>query len=379
MPEKSSETTNVMILHIIPRLEFGGAENALTGLLLKGHLPKGNVGPPLRQVVVTMRDYPGSNRQKLDRAGIRIIALNLHTPLSIFAALYRSFRLCRQLQPDQIVGWLYYGNILASLLAFILRISGKQNPKVSHNIRNSHMQMDQYRVALRLAYRVNMLMSHTANQTIYNSFAGLQNHVADGYAKKNAMVVHNGTDTDYFCPANTERNTIRRRLGVPISATVILIVGRNDPQKNFDLIMQLARMNKAQLFVAVGEDVETLPSDDNFLPLAQTNDIRSFYRMANFILSASTFGEGFQNSVAEGMACGLVPLYTQSGDIDLLTGGHGFSAHGNDLNSLNKALASALALSKREQRDHAKAGRNHIIKNFGMAQFHSQYLTTLLG
>ena len=376
MNQKSSNQ-KMVIMHVTPRLESGGAETALTNLILYSKTKHQLGAGPTKHVVITMLDKDGPNRRKLESAGIEIIPLNLKHPLKLLTTLYNCLRYCRNLKPTHIVGWLYYGNILASLISLTLILLGQRKHLTFHNIRNSGIKRRQYRLSLWISLQLNMVFSHLVHLTIYNSQAGLKSHNAQGYSKTRAFVIHNGVNTDFFCPNWDERLKTRKKLGVGTSDKIVLIVGRNDPQKDYPSIIELSKINSDIVFVAVGEGVTNLHGEKNFRTFPETDDIRSFYRMADFILSGSKFGEGFQNSVAEGMSCELVPIYTIAGDIQILTGGNGFEARGTELICLQTALQEALQLSDSDRAKWGVAARNHITQNFRMETCHDRFISCL--
>ena len=96
---------------------------------------------------------------------------------------------------------------------------------------------------------------------------------------------------------------------------------------------------------------------DNFKPYNHQTDIHKIYPAADIILSTSAYGEGFQNTVAEGMSSGLIPICHNAGDIKTLVGNAGYVAE--NYTTLENMLDALLALPKVDikhmQRDSAKS------------------------
>ena len=245
----------MLIMHVTPRLESGGAETALTNLILYSKTKHQSVAGPITHVVITMLDKDGSNRRKLESAGIEIIPLNLSDPLKFLTTLYNCLRYCRNLKPTHIVGWLYYGNILASLISLILILLGQRKHLTFHNIRNSGIKRRQYRLSLWISLQLNMVFSHLVHLTIYNSHAGLKSHNAQGYSKTKHLwfTTASTQNTLHFWDERLKIGKIPRDFG-----QIVLIVGRNDPQKDYPSIIELSRINTDIVFVAVGEESPTL-------------------------------------------------------------------------------------------------------------------------
>jgi len=113
----------------------------------------------------------------------------------------------------------------------------------------------------------------------------------------------------------------------------------------------------------------------NVLKLGYTNNINTIYPAADIILSASSFGEGFQNVVAEGMAAGLVPVCHDAGDIRILVGEAGYVA--NDYDDLTQKLGHVLTMPPKAIKAAATASRDQILNNFSRAQFDRNFLNLL--
>ena len=181
------------IFHIIPRIEFGGTERMLTQTMLSA-----DISSEWRQVLYVMKNDHGENSAKLKNAGVDIRYLNfqkggLSAIVSIIKSIFRLRRDCQVEHPAIVMGWLYYGNILASLIA-------PKSTKVFHNIRNSAFDISRYKASIRFALGLNAILSKNVAMTIYNSFAGREDHQNRGFSKAKNTVIHNGIDTDFFTP-----------------------------------------------------------------------------------------------------------------------------------------------------------------------------------
>lgn len=356
------------IFHIIPRIEFGGTERMLTQTMLSA-----DISSEWRQVLYVMKSDHGENSTKLKKAGFDIRYLSfekggLGAVVSIIKSIFKLRRDCQVEHPQIVMGWLYYGNILASLIA-------PKSTLVFHNIRNSAFDVSRYKASIRFALGVNAILSKNVAMTIYNSFAGREDHQKRGFSKAKNTVIHNGIDTEFFKPSPSHRMSWRQQHGFLEDEIIILIVGRNDPQKRYDQALALAEKFTNITFVAIGENVDQLKSLDNFKPFSHQTEIHKIYPAADIILSTSAYGEGFQNTVAEGMSSGLIPICHNAGDIKTLVGNAGYVAE--DYTSLENMLDALIALPKVEIKQMQRDSRNQITKNFSIARFNKAFLSCL--
>lgn len=356
------------IYHLIPRIEYGGTERMLTQIMTSSA-----ISSEWRQVLYVMKGDHAENMERLIDTGCEIRQLpmgkgRIQSALGIFKSIMKLRRDCHKEKPDAIMGWLYYGNILASMIR-------PKSALLFHNIRNSGFNVKEYQASLRLALRINARLSHLADMTIFNSHVGRHDHIGHGFCSRRNIVLHNGIDSDDFMPSAEYRKAWRQQHGFKAKDKVILTVGRNDPQKRYDQLLILAETFPEHHFVAIGEGVEKLNFPKNVLKLGYTNNINTIYPAADIILSASSFGEGFQNVVAEGMAAGLVPVCHDAGDIRILVGEAGYVA--NDYDDLTQKLGHVLTMPPKAMKAAATASRDQILNNFSRAQFDRNFLNLL--
>ena len=356
------------IYHIVPRIEFGGTERIVTQTILSER-----IASEWRHVLYVMKDDQGENFNNLKEAGCDIRFLHfkkggLGAFFTIIKSVFRLRRDCKREHPDIVMGWLYYGNILASLIA-------PKSVSVLHNIRNSAFDVSRYKISTRLALSLNAKLSHNVAMTIYNSFMGRNDHQNNGFCKTHHTVIHNGINTELFKPSESHRKSWREKNGFSENEIVVLTVGRNDAQKRYDRVLALAKEFPNITFVALGEGVENLKGSVNFKPLAHQTDIHTVYPGADIILSTSEYGEGFQNTVAEGMASGLIPICHKAGDIEILIGNAGYVAE--DYGSLGKMLDKIINLPHKEWTKMQQNSRKQIADNFSIGRFDEALLKCL--
>jgi glycosyltransferase involved in cell wall biosynthesis len=162
--------------------------------------------------------------------------------------------------------------------------------------------------------------------------------VGDGV---DAHVVPNGIDTTVFRPGTAaERSEIRRSLGIPSRAPVVLFAARFDAMKNPRLFLRAvaahARRRPGTHYVLCGAGMTEanpalraamldadLPAGTRILALGIRHDMPALHRVADIVALTSAFGEASPLSLIEGAASGATPVTTDVGDAASRVAGFG--------------------------------------------------------
>ncbi len=309
------------IMFLVRALNYGGAERQLVALA-KGLRERGH------QVVVTVF-YSGAplERDLLD-SGIRIRSLEKSGRWDLINFFFRYLRLVREECPDVIHGYLGDPNIVIALAKFM-----SLGSCIVWGIRSSSVDLAQYDWVSRLAFKVGAWLSRWADCIIANSYAGRADYLAEGYPSEKTITIHNGIDTDRFCPDQDARLAMRRSWKVSDSHILIGLVGRINPQKDHrNFLLAAAQMLKKRQdvrFVCVGggvnEERASLEEFANSLGLAKwiiwmdaQPGVSHVYNALDLLVSSSAYGEGFSNVIGEAMACGVPCVATDVGDARLI-------------------------------------------------------------
>jgi glycosyltransferase involved in cell wall biosynthesis len=131
------------------------------------------------------------------------------------------------------------------------------------------------------------------------------------------FIVPNSLDCSYFRPMKQHRAGFRQRFGIPLSAPLLLTVGRADATKRFDLLIQaLSAVSELNLLI-VGPEPCNLMDKWNTLAKELNVSDRIFWSghlvgeellqaySAADIFSLISNSENFAMVVVEAMACGL--------------------------------------------------------------------------
>jgi glycosyltransferase involved in cell wall biosynthesis len=321
-----------VVLHVIPKLATGGAERMLAALVTAKR------SEPIEPVVVELTDG-GEVGIEIRAAGISVHSLGMSSVLHVPAAIARLGRLVCQIRPVAVQSWLYYAD-LVSLWA-LERSGYRQMSRLYWGVRCSDMDQSRYSFALRRAIAACAHRAHRVDAVVANSYAGRTVHRNLGYAPRAFPVIPNGIDTDRFKPDAEMRTRMRAELGISMEAAVVIHAARVDPMKDHASLIALARSLPNVTFLAVGEGTQHLAAPDNVGRLGIRQDVAALYSAGDIVLSTSGFGEGFSNTVAEAMACGLPAVATDVGDVRHIVGTTGEIIAPRDV--VGMAAASARA------------------------------------
>lgn len=128
--------------------------------------------------------------------------------------------------------------------------------------------------------------------------------------RRPAVLVENGVDTEHFRPAlDQERLALRRALGAPSGAPLLLFLGRFVEKKGLPVLRELTRRlpQAFWLFAGWGPLDPAAWGYANVRVVRNPSSILELYQAADLLVLPSV-GEGFPLSVQEAMACGTPAL-----------------------------------------------------------------------
>ena len=226
------------------------------------------------------------------------------------------------------------------------------------------MDEERYGSILRWSAR----MSRWPDTIVANSECGAAFHKSHGFEASRMVVIENGIDSELFRPHPAWRQQVRRELGVPLDAPLIIHPARVDPMKDHACLLKAMDTLPGVTAVLVGSKTNQLELPPNVKALGLRKDMPRLYAAADIVVSTSAFGEGFSNAIAEGMSAGLLPIVTDVGDARRIVGDTGCVLPPGD----PSALASAIAQECASPNDLAAKGgraRARILETFPVSRF----------
>lgn len=323
-------TPKIRVIHIITRLTTENTDGAAMMLYkLMAHTDRHRFEP-----IVIALDGEAELSNRIRAHGIDVYSMDMHNNITAGWQVFKLTQLLRKLQPDIVQGWMYHGNLAASLANLSL---GGHYPVV-WNIHHPLPALSQESRTTRWVIELAAKRSNTPEHIIYNTYSSAEQHAAIGYDDQRSLVIPNGFDTQLFAPNPYQRNAMRQRLGIPEDAFVIGLFAHYHPVKNHALFLEAARLllpHQPQVhFLLAGRGVmennpklqyllNKIPAKQNVHLLGGRKDIPHLMNALDLYTLTSSYGESFPDSVAEAMACGIPCVATDVSDLARIMGNTG--------------------------------------------------------
>lgn len=354
------------ILFLARSLGHGGAERQLA-LLAKGLAARGH------SVTVAVFFGGGVHARELGAAGIRVVDLGKRGRWDVLPFLVRLGRFLRRERPAILHSYLAVPNILAALLRPLL-----PDTRLVWGLRASNVDLSRYDQLARLAYWLERRLSGRPDRIIANSLAGKRYAIDHGFPVEKITVIPNGIDTEHYRFQAEARTRVRAEWGLSEDDIVIGICARLDPMKGYEILIkalvQLRRDWPQAHLVCVGagplayqNQLCRLAPNAGIVWTGERDDMAAVYSAFDIATSASLFGEGFSNAIAEAMSCTRPCVVTDVGDSASIVADTGIVVPPGDAQTLSRCLAKLLAMSAEERHASGEHARQRIVEQFGVA------------
>ncbi len=365
----------IKILHVITSLNVGGAEMVLQRLLKSMDATRFE-----NQVVSLIRAGPIGER--IQALGMPVRSLNMRPEHPSLGALYELARVLQRESPDLVQTWLYHADLLGLLAAKMTGVP------VLWNIRTSDMDLSHYRRLSSMVRKACALLSGWPTAVIVNSRAGQEFHKSLGYHPRRWVYIPNGIDAEEFKPNPSARADLRNELGLAPETLLIGLIARHDPTKDHENFMQAAILLAAGSpevhFVLAGNGVErSNPFFRKYVEgeelrgrlhlLGQREDIPNLTAALDIATSSSQYGEGFPNTIAEAMSCGIPCVATDTGDSAYLVDKTGIVVATKDSQELTIGWRQMIALGAEGRNALGAAARQRVQQYFQQDEITRQY------
>lgn len=359
------------VLHVTTGLNVGGAETMLMRFL--AHQDAGRFKP---SVVSLMK--PGPIAALIETKGVAVDSMGMEPGRLMPVKLSRLRTAIKSADPDLYHGWMYHGNLVASLAA----IASRKPAPVIWSIHHSLHDIDNEKPLTAKVIRTLAPMSRHTFAITYCSRIAADHHERYGFDARRRIVIPNGVDTNDFKPNEAARGRLRNLLGVPEGRLVVGNFARFHPMKDqarlVESVALLVRrgLDLQALFVGDGHDNAVLAERARELGIADRvsilplrNDIRDIAPGLDAFAMTSCWGESFSLAAAEAMACGVPAIVTDIGDCAWVVGDASLVARPNDTESIAEALHRLLLLSYTERREIGARARTRIGEHFSMHEY----------
>ncbi len=365
-------------MHVITGLTTGGAEMMLLKLLSENK-NKGNWEP----IVVSPMDE-GTIGPRISELGIPVYCLSMRPPVPNPVRAFYLISITRKFRPQIIQGWMYHGNLMASFARVFL---GTPVP-VFWNIRQSLEDVASYGQRTAIIIRLGALLSRCPTAIIYNSQTGARGHCAFGYRNGIEVVIPNGIDCQTFHPDEAARRQVRGQLGVDDNAILVGLIARYHPMKDHAGYLRAASLvmqaHPEARFLLAGKGLTSdgptimkliakLQLEGRIFLLGERSDIPRLTAALDIACSASAWGEGFSNAIAEAMACGAPCVVTDVGDSAQIVAETGLIVPPQEPEELARAISYLIEVGPEHRRRLGAASRRHIQSEFSLSKIAFRY------
>ena len=229
-------------------------------------------------------------------------------------------------------------------------------------VRASWVDHPGYGAFTRIVLKIERSLAQWPGLIISNSLAGANYHIELGYPRNRTEVVENAIDSNVFDFSTLARKEVRSRLGIEEGRKIVVILARIDLIKGYDTFLAAAaevtavRTNVDFWCVGGGDEVlagdlrkraKALHIESRVTWHGEVRDTKTLVALlsaADMAVSAS-MAEGFPNSVAECLACGLRVVGTDAGDTRRIIGESG------ECVPIGDVTAMAVAISRQLERE----------------------------
>jgi glycosyltransferase involved in cell wall biosynthesis len=269
---------------------------------------------------------------------------------------------------------------VANLLASLARLRSRKL-RVTWGVRASDARYDWL---AQLSYWLECRFSRWPDLIISNSAAGRRYAVSCGFPDNDRfIVIPNGIDVELFRPNAKLRGAVRAEWNIRPDETLVGIVARLDPMKDYPNFMEaavrLVRREPGVRFVSVGTGPEdyaaVLQEQSGRLGLQKRmiwagprGDLPAVYNALDLLVSSSAFGEGFSNVLGEAMACGVPCVATDVGDAREILGEGAPVVPPGDPEALTAGILALLERLRLERASLAARVRQRVADRFSVGR-----------
>jgi glycosyltransferase involved in cell wall biosynthesis len=235
--------------------------------------------------------------------------------------------------------------------------------------------------------RASVRLAGATTRLLYNAVRSAEEHEAIGYPVDRRVVIPNGFDVQQFRPDAAAHAELRREWGWPADAIVVGLVARDHPQKDLPTFFRAAglaaRAHPGLRFVVAGDGLETgnphletlageAELGDKIRLLGTRRDVTRLFAAFD-VATLCSRTEAFPNVLGEAMACGVVPVATDVGDVRALVGETGAVV---PVGSASELAAGWIRHTERpapERRRAGEAARARIVSDFALPRVAERY------
>jgi len=365
------------IAHVITDLDTGGAEMMLYKLLTSSQ------DDEMESLVISLMGR-GVITERIEALGIKVDTLDLKQGEGpSWKSIKELRRLMRTFNPDAVQGWMYHGNIAATVAVFLFDPM-RRKAKLFWNVRQTLYDINSEKMQTRWLIVLGRWLSFFPHSIIYNSNLSVEQHCNVGYLSKKTKIIPNGFDLQKFKPDQQHRQQLHEELGVADSVLLVGHISRLHPMKDHATLLRaidrvvdrLSSTGSKQevLFLLIGHGVTSKLSKNSAIRfLGERSDIPKIMSALDMVVSSSAWGEGFPNVIGEAMASEVPCVVTDVGDSAYIVGKYGRVCPVGDDQCIASSLLQLIE-NKQERKTAGKQARKRIKENYSIDKIKKEYL-----
>jgi len=367
----------VRIVHIITDLDTGGAEIMLYKLLSSLH------DEALNSSVISLMGR-GKITERIEALGVKVETLNLgQGERPSWQTIKKLRQIMRASNPDIVQGWMYHGNIAATVAVFLFDPMCRK-VKLFWNVRQTLYDINSEKMQTRWLIVLGRWLSFFPHSIIYNSNLSVEQHCNVGFSVKNTKIIPNGFDLQKFRPDKNRRQQLREELRIADNVLLVGHISRLHPMKDHATLLRaidrvvdsLSSTSGRQevLFLLIGHGVTSeLSKNPAIRFLGERTDIPRIMSALDIVVSSSAWGEGFPNVIGEAMASEVPCVVTDVGDSAYIVGKYGRVCSVGDDQCIASSLLQLIE-NKQERKTAGKQARKRIKENYSIDKIKKEYL-----
>ncbi|WP_156528582.1 glycosyltransferase [Sinorhizobium glycinis] len=367
--------SDIRVLNCITGLNVGGAEYMLA------RFARGLSGNRYRPSVLSLMT-PGPVAESMALSEVDIQTIGMPQARPRLNSLWRLRQAIRTTEPALLHGWMYHGNIAASVGALMHR-----RQPVIWSIHHSVANIDAEKRMTRRLITLGARLSPWTAAISYCSRVAADQHEALGFDALKRHVIPNGIDCSEFQPLNGAKDRLHQLFNIPPTRSIIGNVARAHPMKDHAAFVKALAVLRDRGYdvhgLIIGDGHESgaarqtardLGMDGRLTTSGARSDINALLPGLDVFMLSSSWGEAFPLCVAEAMACGVPAAATDVGDCAWLVGDLELISEPNNAVAQAEVVARLLSLCPADRRQLGMAARRRVIENFSLATYVARHL-----
>jgi glycosyltransferase involved in cell wall biosynthesis len=365
------------VLHVIDGIDVGGAEYVLVQLI------EGLRSFGIDNSVLVMTTC-GPLKERILASGSELIEVRADRGRIPIGAIQRMKGAFRAAAPDVVQGWMYHGNLAATVL------NGLSRTRVpvfwsNHNTLEPRPEMPWLSWQ---AMRLTRILSGRPEVIVYVSQASARQHERAGFRAEKTRVIPNGTDCSRFRPRPESSRWLHDGLGIADDIPLVGLFARWHPMKGhsvlFSAVARLLKTGTRLHLVLAGTGLDRANPDlaaalagaglaSHVSCLGERSDVHALLAALDAFVLPSVFGEAFPLVLGEAMATEVPCIATDVGDSRLILGNNGTIIAPGDVAALANAMRSLLETPRDARRDLGRKARLRVMSTFSVEKMVEQY------